>query len=321
MLNMAIQETIPKKHLVEIGKRYGIIPQDLKFVGGFENSVYSFSKNKQDFFLRIGNSKHMTSSLVEAEIDWVHFLVERGVPAVKPVTSVNEQQVEMVSIDNESYNIVAFEKAEGDHVDHRNPLSWNSEMVRDWGKVIGKMHSVTKDYKPRSSRRYEFNPGLDSFLYKKESKEIRNYIDGLFQQLCELPKTRDTYGLVHSDIHTGNFFVKDNKISTILDFDRACYKWFISEIAIALFYPLYLTQLRSEVDSQKKFVGEFLPIFLEGYETENNLKSEWFSYLDLFLRIRDAILLMYAPNEDWRKPLRSRMIGKEPYLDVLELIS
>jgi Ser/Thr protein kinase RdoA (MazF antagonist) len=318
---MKVDNSLPKSHLNEIAERYGIKPQGLNFVGGFENSVYSFIKNSQDFFLRIGNSKHMTFNLVEAEIDWVRYLVENDVPAVRPAPSINGEYVEMVSFGDVSYNVVAFEKAEGNHVNHGEPLGWNGDIIRDWGKVIGRMHSVTKDHKPGSSRRYEYNPGLDSFLYKNECKEIRDYIDGLFLQLSELPKTRDSYGLVHSDIHTGNFFVKNDKISAILDFDRACYKWFVSELAIALFYPLYLTQLRTDIENQKKFVKQFFPTFMEGYDTENKLDPKWLDYLDLFIRVRDVILLMYAPNDDWKKPLRPRLLGREPYLNIMELIS
>jgi len=316
------QETVPKTHLKEIGVRYGVTLEELTFVGGFENSVYSFSMKDQELFLRIGSLKHMTLELVQAEIEWVRYLVEKGVPAVRPTPSVADEYVECVELGEVSYNVVAFEKAKGEHIKNgREPLTWNREMIRDWGRVIGRMHSVTKDFVPKSSRRYEYNPGLDSFLYKNESKKIREYIDSLWIQLGELPKTRDSYGLVHSDIHTGNFFVRNNKISAILDFDRSCYKWFISELAVALYYPIYLTELRNHKDKQKKFVRDFLSLFMEGYESENILDSKWLEHLDFFMRVREVILLMYSPHDDWRKPLRPRISGKEPYLDVFNLIS
>jgi Ser/Thr protein kinase RdoA (MazF antagonist) len=319
---MSVQETIPKAHLKEIGERYGIKPEGLSFVGGFENSVYSFTKKNQELFLRIGSSKHMMLELVQAEIEWVRYLVEKGVPAVKPIPSAADDYVERVDLGEVSYNVVAFEKAEGEHIkDGREPQKWSGEMIRDWGRVIGKMHSVTKDFEPKASRRYEYNPGLDSFLYKNESEKIREYIDGLWLQLSELPKTKDSYGLVHFDIHTGNFFVRNNKISAILDFDRACYKWFISELAVALYYPTYLSELRNQKEQQKKFVRNFVSLFMEGYETENQLDSKWFEHLDFFMRVREVILLMYSPNDDWRKPLRPRISGKEPYLDVIEVLS
>jgi Ser/Thr protein kinase RdoA (MazF antagonist) len=207
----------------------------------------------------------MTLDLVTAEIDWVIYLVNNNVPAVKPVKSEYGAYVERIGNGKDSYNVVAFEKAEGDQLDFGDPKSWSDSVVKDWGKTIGRMHSVTKDYKPKSARRYKFRPELDLPLIKGESSKVIRRVTELFQRMHELPKARETYGLVHSDIHAGNFFVKDGKISAVLDFDRACYKWFISEIAISLYYPLYVTTLRNNSDEQKEYASRFLPIFLEGY--------------------------------------------------------
>ena len=170
----------------------------------------------------------MTLDLVTAEIDWVVYLRDKDVPAVKPLKSDTGAYVETIGNGNDSYNVVAFEKADGDQLDFGDPKSWNDSVVRDWGKTIGRMHSVAKFYKPKSSQRYEFKPELDLPLIKRESKKVTNSISDLFKRMHELPKGREVYGLVHSDIHVGNFFIKNDKISAILDFDRACYKWFIS---------------------------------------------------------------------------------------------
>ncbi|MHA2423755.1 MAG: phosphotransferase enzyme family protein, partial [Candidatus Thorarchaeota archaeon] len=298
---MTSQNLIPDSHLQKIGDKYGTQMENLHHLGGFENSVYSFSKNGKEYVLRIGNAKHMTFNLVQAEIDWVLHLVENDVPAIIPVPSKNGSYVESISVDDVSYNVVAFEKAEGAHLDHTEPQKWDKQIITDWGRVIGQMHAATKKFKHKSSRRYEYRPAGDSYLYKNESKAIQGYITNLFQDIDSLPRTTDSYGIVHSDIHTGNFFVKDKKISAIMDFDRACYKWFVSEFAISLYYPLYLTKLRSDSQAQTEFIQNFFPLFLKGYETENKLDSKYFENLDLFIRARDVILLMYAPSEDWRK--------------------
>jgi Ser/Thr protein kinase RdoA (MazF antagonist) len=214
--------------------------------------------------------------------------------------------------------VVAFEKADGHQLDFGNPKSWNDSVIRDWGKTIGRMHSVTKNFEPKLTRRYEFHPELDMHLVKKESKKVRERIRLLFQRMHELPKNQETYGLVHSDIHVGNFFVKNEKISAIFDFDRACYKLFTSEIAVALYYPLYVTTLRHNTAEQKEYASRFLPIFLEGYNSENKLSSSWFEHLDMFMQVRDVILFMYMPPgvpEEVKERFRRRILGKDPYTD------
>ncbi|MHA2295082.1 MAG: phosphotransferase enzyme family protein [Candidatus Hodarchaeales archaeon] len=136
----------------------------------------------------------------------------------------------------------------------------------------------------------------------------------------KLPKTKDSFGLIHSDLHAGNFLVENNRITTILDFDRACYKWFISDIAVALYYPLYMSQLIESQKAQKEFVSYFLPLFCEGYESENKLEPIWKDELNTFIGVRDAVLYMYLPRADQFKRnlevIKHRIIGKESYLDV-----
>lgn len=310
--------SVSKKHLEEACAKYGIGLKDLTFAGGMENAVYSFRKEDQKLFLRIGQTKHMSTELVNAEIDWVIYLLDKKVPAVRPVKSDKGVIVEVIGKGRDSYNVVAFEEAEGEQLDFRNPKSWQDSVIRDWGKTIGRIHSVTKDYNPKSSRRYEFHPELDLHLVKKDSKAKRR-IGDLFERMHELPKTRDSYGLVHSDLHAGNFFVKADKISTILDFDRACYKWFISEVAIALYYPLYVTELRKRPHEQKEYASRFLPLFLEGYSSENKLDSSWLEYLSLFMQVRDAILYMYIPPTvpaEWKASFRRRILGEDTYADI-----
>jgi len=253
---MSMEDTVSKANQELACERYGLATEELSFAGGMENAVYSYQKGGKTVFLRFGHSSHMTFDLVTAEIDWVVYLLDKNVPAVKPVKSENGIYVERIGMGKDSYNVVAFEKAEGEQLDFGNPKSWNDAVVRNWGRTIGRMHSASKDYKPKSARRYEFRPELDLSLIRREDKKVREKISDLFRRMHELPKGRDEYGLVHSDIHVGNFFVKGDRISAILDFDRACYKWFISEIAIALYYPLYVTTLRNNADEQRDFASK-----------------------------------------------------------------
>ncbi|MFW9862644.1 MAG: phosphotransferase enzyme family protein [Candidatus Thorarchaeota archaeon] len=316
---MSRGDTISKAHQELARERYGVASEQLNFAGGMENAVYSYQKDGKTVFLRFGHSSHMTLDLVSAEIDWVVYLLEKNVPVVKPVKSENGIYVERIGKGKDSYNVVAFEEAEGEQLDFGDPKSWNYSVVRDWGRTIGRMHSVTKDYKPKSARRYEFRPELDLSLIKREDMKVREKVSNLFQSMHELPKGREEHGLVHSDIHVGNFFVKDNKLSAILDFDRACYKWFVSEIAVALYYPLYVSMLRNDADEQREFASRFLPAFLEGYKSENTLDSMWLEQLKMFMQVRDAILFMYLPPsvpEEVRGRFRRRILGEDTYTDI-----
>jgi len=289
---------VPEEFLAKIGKLYDFNPDVLSYVGGIENHVYSFSKANQEYFVRIGDSRHMSFELVEAEIDWVVYLTKNEVPAVKPIQSTNGRFIEKVEKDNGHLNVVVFEKAKGKHLDHGNPQDWTDEIIMEYGRITGKMHSLAKNYQAKTSKRYEFQPSLDiRYMLKDEEEEIVERITEIFSEVESLPKDKDGYGLVHGDLHTGNFFVENDEISAILDFDRTCYKWFISEVAVALFYPLYATQLSKNKEKQIEFVKCFLPLFMEGYNSENTLESKWMEKIDIFIKVRHAILYMYLPPQ------------------------
>ena len=70
----------------------------------------------------------------------------------------------------------------------------------------------------------------------------------------------------------------------------SCYKWFISDIAVFLYYPLYKSRLVTNQEHQKEFIEYFLPQFWNGYCSENRLSEEWTSRIQQFIKLRDAYL-------------------------------
>ncbi len=145
---------VAKDYFFQAGQRYGIKPEDLKFVGRFENFVYEYRKNSLEYVLRFGHSSHQSTDQIEAEIDWITYLNDNKVPVCTPVKSDNGNLVEVIDIDGNSYfNAVAFEKASGGHLDSQNPDKWPSEVIFQWGKIIGRMHALAKEYNPGKNQR------------------------------------------------------------------------------------------------------------------------------------------------------------------------
>ena len=46
-------------------------------------------------------------------------------------------------------------------------------------------------------------------------------------------KKPNEYGLIHADLHRGNFFYHEEKM-TVLDFDDSCYHWYLYDVAIPI---------------------------------------------------------------------------------------
>ena len=99
-----------------------------------------------------------------------------------------------------------------------------------------------------------------------------------------LPKSRETYGLIHQDAHAGNFFLDEKGEITFFDFDDCAYSWFMNDIAIVLFY-LVLGE-----EDQATFTREFMTNFLRGYREENQLGERWLREIPSFLKLREIDL-------------------------------
>ena len=109
----------------------------------------------------------------------------------------------------------------------------------------------------------------------------------LIDHLGTLPQGRDEYGLVHTDMHGGNFFVDDEGRITLFDFDDCLYAWFIYDLAMALFYAISHDCVSEE---DVVWAERFLREFLGGYRCENTIADVWLEEIPHFLKLREIDL-------------------------------
>ncbi|MCM1991785.1 phosphotransferase enzyme family protein [Oceanirhabdus seepicola] len=282
-----IKELFTDKILEKCALAFGLKLDEVTYIGGFENFVYGFKRNEKEYILRIGHSDHREYDMITAELDWVNFLAENKADVSTPIKSIKGKLVEIVKVGDGSYfTVTTYEKAKGGRPTKENI---GDDFCFEYGRAIGKLHNLTKKYKVTEGipKRYEWHEDIlfqdgTSFL-PKEDKYIWEKYNELIKYLKALPIDVDSYGLIHTDIHFGNFFVNHNKI-TIFDFDDCSYKWFISDIAIAIFY---LTAFGMDSDKRNSFVKEFLSSFMKGYNVENKLDKFWLKELKNFIKLRE----------------------------------
>jgi len=66
------EEKIMDENLVvKASKLYGIAKEECNFIGGFQNSVYSYAKDNKNYVLRFTHDSHRSDTLIRAELDWV----------------------------------------------------------------------------------------------------------------------------------------------------------------------------------------------------------------------------------------------------------
>ena len=113
---------------------------------------------------------------------------------------------------------------------------------------------------------------------------------------------RETFGFTHNDPHLFNLLYDGSHV-TLLDFDVANYRWFISDVAIACQTILFAQSggLDRPVDRRERLLG-FLDLFMEGYRREHELVSEWLGRLDLFIAYRRILLYIAMYDKIRRRP-------------------
>jgi Ser/Thr protein kinase RdoA (MazF antagonist) len=111
------------------------------------------------------------------------------------------------------------------------------------------------------------------------------------------PASPDVYGIVHGDLHHGNFLA-DGECLTLIDFDASRYFWFSGDVATALFNCL--PEPRSKTARRREFSLAFLSRLLQGYATEFRVSRSLIEDLPEFLFINELSAYCYR-YKNWNR--------------------
>lgn len=272
--------------LREAMRRYDIAPDDIDDGSGFESFVYRYSRGSERFILRITHTFRRTPELIHGEVDWINYLAAGGATVARAVYSAGGELVEAIDDGAGGHFLVtAFAFAPG-----RPPweVEWTPQLRETYGRLIGRMHALTKTYEPSNPawRRHSWPADtVDSVRQQLENVDpfALDRFMALVRWVEALPRGRDDYGLIHFDAHPGNFFVDGDTI-TLFDFDDCGYNWLANDIAMVLFYHV------TNVADPEGAAAEFLPDFLRGYRAENALEPAWAGLIHNFMTMREIEL-------------------------------
>lgn len=252
--------------------------------GGFENKMYGFRTSSRKIVIRITPPDHKSIKEVEAEVDWLNYLNENGAPVVKVLESNNKKLVEVIETDQGEIPVVCFRWADGRVVRQED---FSKSLFHNWGRAIGKMHALTKDYLPKTMDRiqWENDEYLSRDLIPAAQTKVLERFDALMNYFKKLPQDRDSFGLIHQDVHHGNLFLDGTRL-TVLDFDDSAYGFFVFDIANALGFSLWE---KPDSMSNRDFADYYLEHLMKGYEEENHLEDSWTEHLPNALKLFEFI--------------------------------
>jgi Ser/Thr protein kinase RdoA (MazF antagonist) len=313
--------------LAEAAHRYGQAKDGLTNLGGFESFVYEFQRGGRPYILKITHSIRRAAPYILGELDFVNYLASGGVSVARAIRSDNGNLIETIPADDDTHFLVyAFEKAEGARATraYASTALWES-----WGWTLGRMHALTKRYTlpDPSYKRQEWHQD-DLFDLRKHlpASSLRDRCQQFIESLHGLPQGPDAYGLVHADLHPGNFFLHEGRI-TAFDFDDSQYHWFAADLAIALYNMDYFAPQEASEQEKSTFLHQLAEHFLRGYYRENHLDPLWLPRIRDFWKLRSITYYALIHREwgvanlneqlrNWFDALTTELESDAPHHDI-----
>ncbi|MCM3782643.1 phosphotransferase [Neobacillus mesonae] len=277
---------------------YGLKSSDLKFIGGFQNFIYEYELEGFTYIMRFTPSPHRSYDAVNAELDYIQYLAENGLKVSEPVHSAQGALSELIQTEQCYFTCCAFKKAPGSKVNYPECLE-DHTLYEKLGRYTGKMHALSKGYQPKngSKKRHDWtqNYYLQNIdVLPSQLGAVKKRYFELIHELSMLSKYSDSYGLIHNDINVGNFHLDEQGEITLFDFDEAQYSWFAEDIAVQLYYLVYVYGGEKGKKLREEQASRFMEYFMKGYIEENLISEDWLKQIPLFLQLRELIVFIGA---------------------------
>ncbi|MGG0822272.1 phosphotransferase [Paenibacillus turicensis] len=256
---------------------------NIHLLGGYYNNVYEIS-SEVPIIVKVYNREFDNEETILSEIKWTQFLNENKVNATIPIAVNKKSYINHLT---DTLFFVAYQKVVGIHIDPSSE-EWNERLFKQWGKGMGKMHSLSKIYKGKQKRpewdeHKIFQMNMNSIDYRiKERWE--NYI----KNIESMSHSEEVYGIIHGDLTNHNFLCNKGEI-TFIDFGDSEFNWFAYDIAVAIYHASQTVKDRGKRDH---FASEFFKSFMDGYSMENSV-TQILQHVDFFINYRHLYSFIY----------------------------
>jgi amicoumacin kinase len=258
------------------------------------NLIYKIDTRRGKFVLKIYLNSPQDS--IKNQIELMDFLNDKGIVVPKNLNTLRKEPLLLWK----GNKITIQEFIEGQKKQYVN-----KELAKDMGKKYGALNKSLSKYKT-NSRKIE-NKNINQFNLlkwktislpdidiKEESKKVINEIKKLNER--KLSRT-----LIHGDLGEGNFLVKDNKISAILDFDNINRNYLVCELAVPISQNfITLTKVKKDL----------IRIFLKEYQKDIKLNNEEKKALYLFVKYQELFDIYWCYNQIEKFPKEKNELMK-----------
>ena len=274
------------------------------------NATYPFYCNGEVELLRFAPVSEKSEESLAAEIEFLRYLDLHGYPALRIIPSRNQRDFEKVETPLGQYFACVFARVSGDSMDK---IRLTEDIVMTYGRTLGSLHNLSSSYAPEH-KRWSYTDvfaWIRSTLLDIDADDLAlSEADFLEKILDALPKSPETYGLIHYDFELDNvFFDEDTESCYVIDFDDAMLHFYGVDVEKAL------DSLREEMSDKEYSAARGW--FLTGYRSVRALSDETLELFPLYRRFVSLygyariVRAIHEPvdNEpDWMSDLRDHLL-------------
>lgn len=263
------------------------------------NAVYPFDREGRLCFLRLSPSEEKEENELRGEMDFLAFLQRRGYPALRPIPADNGETLLTLETPAGLWYASAFEGVPGQPLED---LPMTSMLAMAYGDALGRLHAQAMAYHSPVRRRTH----ADVLAWIARTLERHGAPEAARAEAAEvarlmnaLPRTRESYGLVHYDFEPDNVFW-DGAGCHVIDF----------EDGMLHFYAVDLVQALDEIEE------EYHAAFLGGYCAacpQAQVDQADFPLMRRFRDLYSCARLLHSlsekpePQPDWMPQLVGRL--------------
>lgn len=228
-----------------------------------------------------------------AELRWTQFLNDGNLPVNRIIPATSGELYLTVNVAKEKLYLVVFERSLGGPITGED---WNVRLFSKLGTLTGQLHQASLAFRPQVDHNFphwnEHSKCACLTALPDDERRLPQILEQLNRRLAAQPQPEDQYGVIHYDIHQGNYFIlrEAGESSLFLfDFEMTCLGWYLQEVAVILYYASnYNTAINKA--SSKSFESEFLEAFGASYckfmpevSLDYQLIQDHLLYRDLFV--------------------------------------
>lgn len=223
--------------------------------------------------------------VITGELLWMESLAQQGGFLLqRPIRATNGDLVALVAIDGAPIPATMLSWCEGVHfspapqgvVDPRAP-----QWIRQFGALVARMHAFSADWQPPADfSRPSYDPdhfrrifarllrGVDFDVFGEDDYRIlRAAAQEILKEIDALPDNPAHWGMIHADLHMGNFLINPQQQIIPIDFSFCGFGHYALDVSICLSGGLK---------------ADLRPAFLEGYRSVRALPESSLRAVDAY---------------------------------------